>query len=694
MSAAPDLEMYRFHVRETPEGRFLAETSRGAAVYRSYLRGARPEGAAPVLPWIDRGAQVAVPAGDAPGAAPATPERFRARNVLLGLRLSEDASALGPWLSWHAAGGFDAALIIDARGETSETWRPAVEAAGAGALPVTIVTADTSLAGITAAGEPVLTEPVMLDAVRHRFLSEATTVACLGLAELILAPADALARLHGTGAAALLLDGRRAYPWRLRKGAPAPVSDHIYTRGQRRPEFRRWIAAPGRLAEGARLDVETVQGADLAPADSAVVRAMGVAHPGVAPKTLVDKAELVEDDALAAAFAGFFETRPLRRREAGRAPGVPGDEIVLVTAMKNEGPFILDWLAHHLAIGVDRVVVYTNDCADGTDDLLTALSASGRVEHFANPYRQIGKVPQRAAFDAARATDAVRGAGWLMTLDVDEYLNIHAGEGRLADLFAARHEANVFSIPWRLFGSGDIASFEDVPVTRQFTRCAPAFCPKPHQAWGFKTLYRNAGLFRRLGVHRPLGLAQDRIEHIRWVDGSGRPLPRAAWRKGWRMTATTWGYNLASVNHYAVRSAESYLVKRDRGRVNHTDRDQGTAYWFRMNQNAEEDLSIRRLAAEADRCRTDLAALPGVAELHARAVDWHLDRIAVLKADPAYAALYAEITGERLQRLARMPGRFGSSVYLAGPDVIPDEVLARDPDGDWTYAVANPERRD
>lgn len=40
-------------------------------------------------------------------------------------------------------------------------------------------------------------------------------------------------------------------------------------------------------------------------------------------------------------------------------------------------------------------------------------------------------------------------------------------------------------------------------------------------------------------------------------------------RNGWRSTIETYGYDLVQLNHYAVRSAESFLVKRDRGRVNH-----------------------------------------------------------------------------------------------------------------------------
>ena len=69
---------------------------------------------------------------------------------------------------------------------------------------------------------------------------------------------------------------------------------------------------------------------------------------------------------------------------------------VLFSAMRNEGPFVLDWVTYHRAIGFDKIVVVTNDCDDGTEEILDALQAQGQVEHV----RQIlpdGKSPQGAA---------------------------------------------------------------------------------------------------------------------------------------------------------------------------------------------------------------------------------------------------------------------------------------------------------
>ena len=315
-----------------------------------------------------------------------------------------------------------------------------------------------------------------------------------------------------------------------------------------------------------------------------------------------------------------------------------------------------------------------------------ALADAG-VTRRDNPYQAMGKVPQYAAFRAAEDEAAVTEADWLLTLDVDEYINIHTGEGRIPDLLQAAPEAHVFSMPWRLFGNADVATFQDQPVTRQFTRAAPAYAPRPLQAWAFKSLYRNEGLFRRLGVHRPKGLVAATQGQIRWVDGAGRDVPPNTWRACWRMSKANWGYDLVSLNHYAVRSAESFLVKRDRGRVNHVDRDQGAAYWFRMNHNAVEDMSIQRHAQRVAEEKARLLALPGVAEAQAVSLEWHRARIAALKARADHAALYDLITSPKLQKLSRMATYFGASVHYHGPQVIPDEIADRDPSKPFFYTT-------
>ena len=53
----------------------------------------------------------------------------------------------------------------------------------------------------------------------------------------------------------------------------------------------------------------------------------------------------------------------------------PHGSLVALSTMKDEGPFVVEWVAHHLAVGFTKLMVYTNDCSDGTDTLLKRLEA-------------------------------------------------------------------------------------------------------------------------------------------------------------------------------------------------------------------------------------------------------------------------------------------------------------------------------
>lgn len=119
--------------------------------------------------------------------------------------------------------------------------------------------------------------------------------------------------------------------------------------------------------------------------------------------------------------------------------------------MRNEGSYILEWLAYHRSIGFADVVIGTKDCVDGSPALLDRLHERGLPTHQANAFGPEDK-PQLAAYARAESLPVLREADWAMVLDADEFLNIHVGQGRVDDLIDAVPEATAFLINWRLFG--------------------------------------------------------------------------------------------------------------------------------------------------------------------------------------------------------------------------------------------------
>lgn len=73
-----------------------------------------------------------------------------------------------------------------------------------------------------------------------------------------------------------------------------------------------------------------------------------------------------------------------------------------------------------------------------------------------------------------------------------------------------------------------------------------------------------------------------------------------------------------------------------------------------------------------------LLADPDIRAAHEHSVACHRTKIAELMAREDQRTLFGELTGERMVRLCRMQHHFGSAVFSAGPQVIPDEIALSD----------------
>jgi hypothetical protein len=332
-------------------------------------------------------------------------------------------------------------------------------------------------------------------------------------------------------------------------------------------------------------------------------------------------------------------------------PGSTGR--VIVGCMKNEAPYILEWIAYHRAIGVDNFLIYTNGCTDGTDAVLDRLMEMGVVQHRNNDDWK-GNSPQQHALNRSLKEPLIRDAEWIIHIDVDEFMNIRTGNGTLDDLFAAVPDATNFAMTWRLFGHNGVTELRDAFVIDQFDTCAPSFCPKPHTVWGFKTMFRNIGAYAKVSCHRPNKLAEGFEDRVKWVNGSGRDMTRDALHNGWRSSRSNVGYDLLQLNHYALRSAESFLIKRQRGRALHVDRSIGLNYWIRMDWSDVRDITIKRnlprLRAEYDRLMAD----DTLRARHEAGLAWHRAKAAELRAEPEFADLYRQALEVRLNETERV----------------------------------------
>jgi hypothetical protein len=310
-------------------------------------------------------------------------------------------------------------------------------------------------------------------------------------------------------------------------------------------------------------------------------------------------------------------------------------EVVLVSAMRNEGPFVLEWLAYHRVIGIDRVVVASNGSTDGSDDLLAALAEIGAIT-FLRTAPGRGEAPQDAAVQAFEAEVGYRPGSWYLWLDADEFLNVHVGDRTAQALVAHLGGAEALMLNWRMFGSGGNDSFPGRHVSEDFVGASRL---------GFVANLETKPLFR-VG-EKFAGFAANSIGLPRLVDGANvtvddclggnaKPLdPRSPRTLPWLdrqpfsgrnnlSSRREFGWTLAQINHYSVRTPDHFQLKAARGRgmvatgprrpnARHTP-----AYFDRFDRNEAEDRSILHweaaVTAEIDR----LLAIPAVATAKAR----------------------------------------------------------------------------
>lgn len=229
----------------------------------------------------------------------------------------------------------------------------------------------------------------------------------------------------------------------------------------------------------------------------------------------------VNEEALAAAYT------PITQRNLPK--GNTGN--VIVGCMKNEAPYIVEWVAYHRAMGVDNFLIYTNGCEDGTAEILDRLQEMGVLQHRNNDEWK-GNSPQQYALNQSLKEPLIKNAEWIIHIDVDEFMNVRCGNGTMQDFIEAVPDATNVAMTWRMFGHNGVTELNKDMVIDQFETCSPKYCPKPHTVWGFKTMFKNIGAYEKISCHRPNKLYDGFQNKVKWVNGSGKDMTKDMAEKG------------------------------------------------------------------------------------------------------------------------------------------------------------------
>jgi len=315
---------------------------------------------------------------------------------------------------------------------------------------------------------------------------------------------------------------------------------------------------------------------------------------------------------------------------------VTDPRVFVATCMKDEGPFILEWVAWHRAMGVTDIAVFTNDCSDGTDLILERLQAMGHVRHLPNPALATGATAfQPVALNYAHFLPEMARADFFISMDVDEFINVRAGDGTLAALFAASGPFDVLVMSEMNHGSNRREHYERGWVTTLFPGHQTSTPGKFKARRGVKSIVRLSDRVEKLRNHRPD--MRDDAGPILWLDGSGRVTPHFQASREENGHDARRSFDLVRLEHFPLRSLDSYLAKMYRGDVVVTGKQVSRTYW-RVRNRMEEvsgnyDAQLARAKAWHDR---HLAGDAELMALHEAACEAHAARIASLMRDPAF----------------------------------------------------------
>jgi glycosyl transferase family 92 len=266
--------------------------------------------------------------------------------------------------------------------------------------------------------------------------------------------------------------------------------------------------------------------------------------------------------------------------------------------MKNEGAYILEWVAFHRVIGFTEIFIYDNDSTDSTSDLLARLDALNIVKSIAWP-SVVGIAPQRAAY--ADVLPRLKSE-WVCFIDADEFVNLKQDNSIQA--FLRRFPANVSAIAmnWRVFGSSGLTTFGADLVTHRFTRGSQRRAQVNRHC---KTIVRARDI-EEMHIHRCF------LRRGCYVDETGQMVEVE--RMGLTPSPRT---DVVQINHYVVKSEQEFALKRLRGNANrannHTDKYQrlDRTFFVAHDLNDESDLSIQRFDS---RLTKELALLAQLTE--------------------------------------------------------------------------------
>lgn len=256
--------------------------------------------------------------------------------------------------------------------------------------------------------------------------------------------------------------------------------------------------------------------------------------------------------------------------------------IGIAAIVKNELPYLIEWIAFHRAVKVQNFFIADNNSTDGTKQLLRALQAAGIINYIDFP----GTPDQPAQLLAYHKLIQTFGArvDWLAFIDADEFIMPQPGCANVDELvkdFEDDKSVGAIVLNWAIYGSsGHLDPTPGLVIERFQMRSDMSFPVNNH----YKSMVRPTSV-RAIGSNPHFfPLRPD----FRTIHANGNDVKHHKIGKG-LSDGIIW--DRCRLNHYVVKSRREFAEKkRPRGMVDNTKKMRDFDFYRGHDRNDVIDL--------------------------------------------------------------------------------------------------------
>ena len=330
----------------------------------------------------------------------------------------------------------------------------------------------------------------------------------------------------------------------------------------------------------------------------------------------------------------------------------------ILLRIRNEGPYLVEWLAHYVTLGFDDIVIVHNENDDGSTRLLDLFEKNGICRIFESPAYQkdgVELTPGQRAVTTIKEQRVFAQSKWLFTVDADELLVLKQHR-KITDFIEAHADSEQILFSWDLFVP-DLKSSDfngDFNMRRRFNSVID---DNSH----IKSLSRIDKYPGKVSPHRIISKSKKTtLADGTVIDPVGLSLRN--WKSDFDPETEAMlsaGRSAASLYHYRFKSALEFCMRQTRGVAGpHSLKNNGMFFVKTMLSHPENIRTIDQNSglpsiADYDESAQGLLSLPGVSEVHEQINQNYLRQAADIEA--------SSLTYRFIRSYLDAPGNFSAS---------------------------------